>query len=435
MSRPAMRMLSARLRTLQRSKTLFSPLGNVRSASRYSQPGARPAPSAPAQKSSFEDLPSPASANPALDGLGEVSQDTLAAQREFAAHRARALQRMRFAGIGLLLSVAGLSLTIYNLDLDDIEKAGKKNKIQLDASSDANDKFQGRDVHVIGAGEDKRIIAEGEQETELVQTGSGSVPYFPRRMYLVSSKSTSETSSLVQTLQTEDEYTLVGLGIRTVTFLSIEVYCFGMYVRTQDIAALQSRLIHLINPDASTLVPSEKEQLRQRLLDPAQSIEIWETLLREEGIRSVWRIVPSKNTDFAHLRDGWINGIKRATAEVKSYMKPPAPGLTEYDDESFGAAVKSFRDIFTGGGRAPKGSVILLLREPAGAMEVLFHDPKKSQAFESIGKTQDPRIGRLIWLAYLAGKSVSSESARKAVVDGYVGFAARPLGTVETMVR
>lgn len=208
----------------------------------------------------------------------------------------------------------------------------------------------------------------------------------------------------------------------------------GMYVRTQDISAIQSRFIHLVNPDASTLVPSEKEQLRQRLLDPTSSTEIWETLLREEGVRSVWRIVPSKNTDFAHLRDGWMNGIKRATNEIKTHIKS-GPALTEYNDESFGGAVKNFREMFTGGGRAPKGSVILLLREAGGAMEVLFQDPKKAQTLESIGKVTDPRIGRLVWMGYLAGKGVSSEPARQAVVDGYVEFAARPLGTVETMVR
>lgn len=207
----------------------------------------------------------------------------------------------------------------------------------------------------------------------------------------------------------------------------------GMYVRTQDISAIQSRLIHLINPSASTLVPSESADLRARLLDPATSTEIWETLLREEGIRSIWRVVPSKNTDFAHLRDGWINGIKRATGEVKANIKS-GPALTEYEDETFGLAVKSFKEMFRGG-KSPKGSVLLLKREAGGSLEVLFQDPRRGPELETIGKVQDPRISRLIWMGYLAGKNVSSEPARQNVVDGYVGFAGRPLGSVETMVR
>ena len=207
----------------------------------------------------------------------------------------------------------------------------------------------------------------------------------------------------------------------------------GMYVRTQDMSAIQSRFIHLVNPQASTLVPSEKEELKQRLLDPATSTEIWETLLREEGIRSVWRVVPSKNTDFAHLRDGWMNGIKRATAEVKQYITA-GPALTEYTDESFGLAVRSFRELFAGGGKAPKGSTILMHREASGALEILFQDPRKGKDLESIGKMQDPRISRLLWMGYLAGKNVSSEPARQNLVDGYVGVAGRPIGTVETRV-
>lgn len=211
----------------------------------------------------------------------------------------------------------------------------------------------------------------------------------------------------------------------------------GMYVRTQDVSAMQSRFIHLINPEASTLVPSEKEQLEQRLLDPNSSVEIWEQLLREEGIKSAWRVVPSKNTDFAHLRDGWMNGIKRATQEItRAKSQNPAAAISsEYEDETFGLAVKSFKDLFTGGGRSPKGSVVLLLRDAAGSLEVLFNDPRQNEKLESIGKVNDPRIGRLIWMGYLAGKNVSSEPARKAVVDGCVGFAARPVGTVETMVQ
>ena len=208
----------------------------------------------------------------------------------------------------------------------------------------------------------------------------------------------------------------------------------GMYIRTKDISAVQSRFIHLVNPSASTLVPSEKDDLKRRLLDPSASTEIWETLLREEGIRSVWRIVPSKNTDFAHLRDGWMNGIKRATAEVKQHITA-GPALTEYNDETFGLAIKGFRDMFTGGGKAPKGSTILMLREASGALEVLFEDPRKKAGLESIGKVEDPRIGRLVWLGYLAGKNVSSEPARKSVVDGYLAMAGRPVGSVETMVR
>lgn len=358
---------------------------------------------------------------------------------------------MRFAGVGLLISVTGLAALLYNLDLDEIEKNGKKKGVHhLDSSNEANANFQGRPVHIIGAGEDKRILAAGENntdiETELVETGTSSVPYFPRIMYLPSSSSPNTTTSTAppnslanpSNIANSEEYTLLGLGIRTVSFLSIQVYVLGLYVRTTDITTLQARLIHHINDSASTLVPSEKADLKRALTDPTSSTEIWESLLKEADIKSAWRVVPTRNTDFAHLRDGWITGIKKGTtAAAAAHRANPqlaGQGESEYESESFGVAVKAFKDIFTAGGSAPKGSVVMLLRDGAGALDVLFGEPGKTKGLERMGAVADPRVGRLIWLGYLAGKNVSSEAARQGVADGCIGLAARPVGSVETRV-
>ncbi|THZ84522.1 hypothetical protein D6C84_04066 [Aureobasidium pullulans] len=439
--RSAMRLLSARSRCMLQNPRVKSTLSQTRYSSRYSNPAARATGStlsarAPSFLDQQQNIDSEDVEDRAVNPL-----DELAARREFEAKRANAMHRMRFAAVGLLMSVGGLTLTLYNLDLDELEKSANKKKAQLDAGPGSED-FQGRHVHIIGAGEDKRIVAEGDQELDLVKTGSGSVPYFPRKIYLPvpgteSSKSeTAQPNSRINpgNVQNQEEYTMVGLGIRTVSFLSIEVYVMGLYVRTQDISTLQARLIHLINPDASTLVPGEKDGLKQRMLDPDTSVEIWEQLLREEGIRSAWRVVPSKNTDFAHLRDGWVNGIKRATTEVNRVKQTnPKIVTADYENESFGDAMRDFKGMFSGG-RTPKGSVVLMLRDAPGSMQVLFEDPAKGTGIERVGKVEDPRISRLIWMGYLAGKNVSSEPTRKNVVDGFVGFAGRPVGSVETMV-
>lgn len=441
--RSAMRLLSARSRCVFQKQRLPSALAQVRCSSRYSNPATRATTSTlTARAPSFLDQQE--NADPEDEAARPVNpMDELAARREWEAKRQNAVQRMRFAAIGLLMSTGGLTLTLYNLDLDELEKGANNKKHQLDAPPGSQEGFQGRPVHIVGAGEDKRIVAEGEQELDLVQTGSGSVPYFPRKIFLPVPGSETTKSETAQpntrmnpgNVQNQEEYTLVGLGIRTVSFLSIEVYVMGLYVRTQDISTLQARLIHLVNPNASTLVPGEKDSLKQRMLDPDTSVELWEQMLREEGIRSAWRVVPSKNTDFAHLRDGWVNGIKRATTEVNRVKQAnPSALASDYENESFGLAMRDFKAMFSGG-RTPKGSVVLLLRDAPGSMEVLFENPAQGTAIERVGKVEDPRISRLIWMGYLAGKSVSSEPARKAVVDGFVGFAGRPVGSVETMVR
>ena len=89
------------------------------------------------------------------------------------------------------------------------------------------------------------------------------------------------------------------------------------------------------------------------------------------------------------------------------------------------------------GGKAPKGSILIMLRDVQGAMEVLFHakpDDGGRNDMEKLGKVRDERISRLIWLGYLGGDRVSSEAARRGVVEGCVGFAGRPVGSVETRV-
>ncbi|PNS20117.1 hypothetical protein CAC42_5567 [Sphaceloma murrayae] len=421
MSRTTMKLLSSRWRAL-RPVAISSLSGRsmLRLASRYSQPGARTAAS----------IDAPAGSNP------YIKDESIEWEQKKQYH----IKRIRYASYGLFVSVLATGVVAYQV-LDAMQKEDHKKSLQLDASSEGNAKFQGVPVHVIGAGEDKRIVAEGPQDIDLVETGTSSVPYFPKTLFLPNATSTSgsaqpNTPANPGNLRNDEEYSLVGLGIRTVSFLSIQVYVMGLYVRTADLSTLQSRLIHYVNESASTLVPSEKEELKAALLDPTKSMEIWESLLSTSRVKSAWRISPTRNTDFAHLRDGWITGIKKGTQAAQAAIRAKAagPAETDYESESFGEAVKAFKDIFQGGGKTPKGSVITLARDHKGALDIYFEDPSRNSGQETLGHAEDPRIGKLIWLGYLAGKNVSSEAARRGVADGCLTFASRPVGSAETMV-
>lgn len=366
-------------------------------------------------------------------------------RQEFEEKRQYQLRRMRFAGMGLLLSLAGLTLIVSMIDLDGLDEAERKRRNgsqQLDASSEANATFRGKEVHVVGAGEGKRIVAQGDgQEIELAETGTSSVPHFPRTIHLPTSPESQagvdggaepNAPENPGNIDNQEEYTLVGLGIRTVMW--IQVYVIGLYVRTKDISTLQQRLIHRVNPLASTLVPAEKEDLKKKLLDPAESKEIWTELLEVPGVKTAWRLSPTRNTDFGHLRDGFVTGINKRTQDSRKLL----PGVeSEFDAEDFGASIQAFKSIFKGG-KAPKASVLLLLRDQLGALEVWYQQKLDGSGSEReldrMGFVPDERISRLIWLNYLGGDKVSSEAARKGVVDGLVGFAGRPIGSVEARV-
>lgn len=431
MPRTAMRLLSPRIHHLQRAQQMRL------ASSRYSSPSKRAFTAAPAQTPSFVVNSKPNSDDVAASLQPESVRNPLDARAAQIAHEEKNqyhLRRMRFAGMGLLLSIFGMAALIYNLDLDDIEKAEAKRRKgtqQLDASGDANDRFQGREVHVIGAGDGKRIVAQGiGEEIELMETGTSSVPHFPRTIYLPTSAPVVPGSQ-----EKEEQYTLLGLGIRTVSFLSIQVYVVGMYIRTTDLGALQEKLIHNINESASTLIPSEKEELKKRLLDPTASREIWTELLKVPGLKTAWRVAPTRNTDFGHLKDGWITGITNRTREAKQLAQGAE---TEFEAEDFGKSIGDFKGIFTGG-KAPKGSVMILARDVDGTLDVLFQEKAASsgdeKAMQKLGSVKDERISKLIWLGYLGGDKVSSEAARKGVAEGCVAFAARPVGSAETMIR
>ncbi|KAF9869833.1 chalcone-flavanone isomerase [Colletotrichum karsti] len=296
--------------------------------------------------------------------------------------------------------------------------------IQLDSSVPS-------ETFTTEAGSKRKVVIHDEEGRELVPTGNKTVPSFPRTVELSSKHSSTSrdpeaaaNAPIAASVQDSDgvEYTLVGLGIRTVSFLSIQVYMVGYYVATQDVAKLQHYLTKKINPIATTLVPSERDELKQKLRDPVEGEEAWTALLQEVGCRSAFRIVPVRDTDFPHLRDGFVRAITHRSSADKE----------AYGDEAFGEAMKEFKRLFSRG-KVPKSRELLLCRDEKGALEVIFDDGR-SFGRQSCGKVQDERVSRLLWLNWLAGNKVASEAARTSIIDGVMEFVERPVGTVAAQV-
>lgn len=321
------------------------------------------------------------------------------------------------------------------------------------------------------------IRVQGQDGAEQVETGNSAVPLFPTTIKLpksISDVTVEPGQDLAIPPESEEEYQLLGFGIRSVSFLSIQVYVVGFYVAKSDIGALQQRLIQtgVQAPSSSasssssasatlnlagqagagavaatSLVSTEREALKKLLLDPENSEEAWTSILKEGNIRTAVRIAPTRNTDFMHLRDAWVrhmtNRAQKDLARVKGLSAaaaaaaktgehpPPAPLRSEFDDEAFGQAIGEFKVLLGGGSRKsiPKGQVLLLLRDQKGTLDALFQrDPK--EPIQWLGRVADERVSRCVWLNYLAGKQVASEPARQSIVDGVMGIVERPVGTV-----
>ncbi|KAK5938717.1 Altered inheritance of mitochondria protein 18 mitochondrial [Knufia obscura] len=269
------------------------------------------------------------------------------------------------------------------------------------------------------------IVPDTSVAVDTVETGTSSVPTFPKMITLPEGNEGSDAMPI----QGDQEYQLVGLGIRTVSFLGIQVYVVGMYIAVPDIATLQERLIRTQDSVATTLVPGEKNKLREALLDAGKSEDIWNEILKDGKIRSVFRIAPTRNTDFSHLKDGFLRQLTAKTQHFSANKNDQSFG-----DEAFGQSVDQFKALFSAAPRKqlPKGEVLLLSRDAKGRLQAYYEDPKGNRT--KFGNIGDERISRLVWLQYLSGKTPSSEGARKSVVDGVMEYVERPVGTVATQV-
>ncbi|TLD36566.1 chalcone-flavanone isomerase [Venturia nashicola] len=372
--------------------------------------------------------------------------DEIALDRHYLAQQAYRLKRMKRAGVGLALTVIAQLIIVYFMSIkineaqalekrkeeegalangEEIikdppaEKEGDEwfSKTKMDGPNPSE--FQGKSV-VLAPGSQKLVAHDTKtgQDIELVETGTSTIPHFPKTINLPSTSNNKD----------DTEYTLLGLGIRTVSFLSIQVYVVGFYIQTSSLNTLQSKLTKRINPLASSLVSTEKQQLRSLLLDGDSSYELWDEILsdKELNLKTAFRVVPTRNTDFGHLRDGFVRGITARTQVAK------AKGTSPFEDESFGVAMKEFKALMQGKGSAPTGSVLLLTRDGDGSLGLMYQD--KTGKIENFGTLRDERIARLLWLVYLGGKNVSSEPARQGVVEGIIDVVSRPLGSVETKV-
>lgn len=321
------------------------------------------------------------------------------------------MRRIKYSIAGIVACMAGMyACTVY------IDNYEAKHATKLDGPGKPDDPIvvlgRERKVVIQKIGEEPKVVVD------VVETGTSTVPTFPRILDY------DEGGDGVGEVRDEKlvEYQLLGLGIRTVSFLSVQVYVMGMYIATEDIAKLQQALIRKIDPIASTLVAGETDQLKGMLYDATKGEEIWSSVLKESGCRTIVRIVPTRNADFSHLRDAWVRSITaRATANQE-----------EYGDDVFGASLGEFKALFSRGS-IPKGKEMLLSRDKKGGMAI-WYDDGNSQALK-LGQVDDERISRALWLNYLAGKSVASEGARKSIVDGVMEFVARPVGTVAAQVH
>lgn len=334
--------------------------------------------------------------------------------------------RIAFLSAGAVAGVVSFVYTAWKLK-EKIDETNKDDKGYPRGTVHADSPIP-NETFKTEAGEKRKVVVHDEEGNEIVPTGNSTVPAFPRTIGVTlpgAAHINSHEAPIAASINSADgtEFTLVGLGMRSVTFIGIQVYLVGFYVATQDVEKLQHYLVKKVNPLATTLIPSEKDTLRKSLRDPSEGEATWDAILKDAGCRSIFRITPVRDTDFHHLRDGFVRAIQDRSSRDK-----------QFGDEAFGAAVKDFKDMFNRGS-VPKKKEMLLCRDAAGKLSVMYRGgEKKKTPLETLGTIEDERVSRLLWLNYLAGSKVASEPARQNIIEGVMEFVERPVGTVATQV-
>lgn len=199
------------------------------------------------------------------------------------------------------------------------------------------------------------------------------------------------------------QYSLLGYGFRSVTFISFKVYALGIYIADQDKhlipEVLDSKFLSsaFIDIDASK---SHKENVKRALDDPERSTVLIGNLL-DSGARMLAKITPVRNTDFNHLRDGFIRTILNHP-EAKNHQEVLSAGLEE------------LKQAFTEKGKVAKDDDLLIELQANGELQFSYFNRKKDQVV-TMGHVYEPLVSKLLFSQYMSGPKPLSPSAKESV--------------------
>lgn len=201
------------------------------------------------------------------------------------------------------------------------------------------------------------------------------------------------------------EYSLLGYGFRSVTFISFKVYALGIYIADQDRHlvpdVLDSKFLStaFIDTDASK---SHKENVKQALDDPEKSTLLVGNLL-DSGVRMAAKLTPIRNTDFNHLRDGFIRTILNHP-EAKN------------NQETLSAGLEELKQAFSEKGRVAKDDDLVVELQANGGLQFFYFNRKKDQV-TTMGHVNEPLVGKLLFSQYMSGPKPLSPSAKESVAS------------------
>ncbi|RHZ89450.1 hypothetical protein Glove_14g57 [Diversispora epigaea] len=219
--------------------------------------------------------------------------------------------------------------------------------------------------------------------------------YSPSPNYENYEETTEEPESKIKipnyiTLYNETRARLVGLGIRTVSFLKLRVYIIGMYISKDDIELLRN------------WNGWNKEKFLSADNDNNDNNSLAYELLSQPVVIAL-RIEPVRNTNGQHLRDGFTRTLTNRLQNEHH--------LNESEIEQILEAIKEFKSKF------PKTSI------KAGTSMILTKQKDGNLRMEYEGKLygmiENSWISKNLFMGYLTSNNPISKEAKNSIAEGF----------------
>ncbi|EDO15712.1 hypothetical protein Kpol_1000p25 [Vanderwaltozyma polyspora DSM 70294] len=202
-----------------------------------------------------------------------------------------------------------------------------------------------------------------------------------------------------------NDYSLLGYGIRAVTFLKFKIYALGIYVADEDIKSIAK--LFSTSYLSSTFIDTDKskshpENVKEALNDPKKSLILIGNLL-DSGIKMMAKITPVRNTDFNHLRDGI----------TKTVLNHPNANEKKTELEN---GLAQLKETLSNKGSVAKNDDLFIELKSNGSLVFTHNNRKKNKAIH-LGTVTDPIVGKFLFSQYIGGPKPLSPPTKETVTD------------------
>ncbi|SGY38807.1 BQ5605_C003g02076 [Microbotryum silenes-dioicae] len=205
---------------------------------------------------------------------------------------------------------------------------------------------------------------------------------------------------------------LVGTGVRTVSFLNVQVYTAAFYVEAKLLQRLAQVSGGWKDYSPSDLLPPFGDGQEGKGANPSGE-KLIAALLDEADCAVI--ISPLRTTTLAHLRDGFSRALI-------ARMKLPRVTLTwsEKDGEEALESLSRLKGLFPSR-KLDKGSQLrLFYRRQRREVEFWIKEPKSDKE-ERLGAFDDRFLSRELFLSYFSDDAEISKELRKSTAMGFAG--------------